>query len=285
MDLRGRTIRTGRFAQPEGVHVQVNDCVEFRTDGLEIESTKEEIQISFYDLPPVMREGDLISFGDNGQVRGTVKEVSRTSFSVLITAAGYVKSNSAIKVPGNRIQQLPCLQLQDKLNIKEIAIKNCFDYIVVPAVQTGRDIQEIKLLLGHEAAKIQIVAKIDSIDAVQNFESIVKQADGVVILRNELSFQLEPEKLMIAQKWMTQTANLASIPVFLQSQVLESTLTNNIAAARLETQDVSAAVIEGADVFILSHETSTGPNAVDATILLAKSIAEAENVYDHEQVY
>lgn len=66
MDLRGRTIRTGRFAQPEGVHVQVNDCVEFRTDGLEIESTKEEIQISFYDLPPVMREGDLISFGDNG---------------------------------------------------------------------------------------------------------------------------------------------------------------------------------------------------------------------------
>ncbi len=101
-------------------------------------------------------------------------------------------------------------------------------------------------------------------------------------MRNELSFQLEPEKLMIAQKWMTQTANLASIPVFLQSQVLESTLTNNIAAARLETQDVSAAVMEGADVFILSHETSTGPNAVDATILLAKSIAEAENVYDHE---
>jgi len=36
----------------------------------------------------------------------------------------------------------------------------------VPAVQTGRDIQEVKLLLGHEATKIQIVAKIDSIDAV-----------------------------------------------------------------------------------------------------------------------
>lgn len=62
-------------------------------------------------------------------------------------------------------------------------------------------------------------------------------------------------------------------------------LTNNIASARLETQDVSAAVLEGADVFILSHETSCGPHAVDATILLAKSIAEAENVYDHETVY
>jgi pyruvate kinase len=41
-------------------------------------------------------------------------------------------------------------------------------------------------------------------------------------------------------------------------------------------------VIEGADVFILSHETSVGRYPIDATILLAKAIAEAENVYDYE---
>jgi pyruvate kinase len=51
-------------------------------------------------------------------------------------------------------------------------------------------------------------------------------------LRKELAFELEPEKLMVAQKWMIQTANLASIPVFLQSQVLESMMTNNIIDAR-----------------------------------------------------
>lgn len=44
-------------------------------------------------------------------------------------------------------------------------------------------------------------------------------------------------------------------------------------------------MIEGADVFILSHETSVGSYPADATILLAKSIAEAENVYDHEQAH
>lgn len=43
MDLRGRTIRTGHFAKPEGVVFELNEIVEFRTDGLEIESTKEEI--------------------------------------------------------------------------------------------------------------------------------------------------------------------------------------------------------------------------------------------------
>lgn len=117
---------------------------------------------------------------------------------------------------------------------------------------------------------------------MQNFAGIIKQADGVVILRNELGMELEAEKLMLAQKWMTQTANLASIPVFLQSQVLESMVSNNVALARQETQDISQAVVEGADVFILSHETSCGQFPVDATILLAKAIAEAENVYDHE---
>ena len=49
--------------------------------------------------------------------------------------------------------------------------------------------------------------------------------------------------------------------------------------------DVSSSVIEGADVFILSHETSSGKYAVEATVLLAKAIAEAEAVYDHELVY
>jgi pyruvate kinase len=44
-------------------------------------------------------------------------------------------------------------------------------------------------------------------------------------------------------------------------------------------------VLDGADVFILSHETSVGRFAVEATVLLAKAIAEAENVYDHEQTY
>jgi pyruvate kinase len=72
------------------------------------------------------------------------------------------------------------------------------------------------------------------------------------------------------------------VPVFLQSQVLESMINNDVTQVRKEAQDVSNHVIEGADVFILSHETSVGQYPVEATILLAKSIAEAENVYDHE---
>lgn len=94
------------------------------------------------------------------------------------------------------------LTFEDRVDFREICAKNSFDYISVPNVQTGRDIQELKLLVGPEHNHIQLIAKIDTIEAVNNFENILKQADGVILLRNELGMELTPEKLNLAQKWM-----------------------------------------------------------------------------------
>merc|ERR1712051_335582 len=94
--------------------------------------------------------------------------------------------------------------------------------------------------------------------------------------------ELPPEKMMLAQKWMIQTANMAAVPIYLQSQVMESMITQNLGAARQEAQDVSVAVLDGADGFFLSHETSIGQHPLEATVLLAKAISEAEQIFDHE---
>ena len=48
---------------------------------------------------------------------------------------------------------------------------------------------------------------------------------------------------------------------------------------------MSNAVLDGADGFILSHETSIGKKPLESTVLLAKSMAEAENIYDHEKAF
>ena len=90
---------------------------------------------------------------------------------------------------------------------------------------------------------------------------------------------------MLAQKWMIQTANMAGVPIFLQSQVMESMVEQTQTDARQEAQDVSVAVLDGCDGFILSHETSIGKKPIDATVLLAKAISEAEQIFDHEQAF
>ena len=69
---------------------------------------------------------------------------------------------------------------------------------------------------------------------------------------------------------------MAAVPIFLQSQVMESMMDQNLGNARQEAQDVSVAVLDGADGFILSHETSIGKHPLEATVLLAKAISEAE---------
>ena len=54
---------------------------------------------------------------------------------------------------------------------------------------------------------------------------------------------------------------------------------------RTELTEISTAVMQGTDCFILSHETSESKFGPEALTFLAKAIAEAESVYDHEQMY
>jgi pyruvate kinase len=95
-------------------------------------------------------------------------------------------------------------------------VKQKLDFIAVPGIVSAKDLQEIRRQI-HDDSKVAILAKIDSLEGVHNFEVILKYADGVVIVRNELAFEFQPEKLMVAQKWMTQTANHFAKPVFMQS--------------------------------------------------------------------
>jgi pyruvate kinase len=60
-DLKGRSIRTSHFKEPH--KFRVTDQFELRTDGFELESTSTEIQINNYELPPIMREGDIVLVG------------------------------------------------------------------------------------------------------------------------------------------------------------------------------------------------------------------------------
>ena len=48
---------------------------------------------------------------------------------------------------------------------------------------------------------------------------------------------------------------------------------------------MSVAVLDGADGFFLSHETSIGQHPIEATVLLAKAISEAEQIFDHEKAF
>lgn len=286
LDLHGREIRACPRTEPaEGVQFEMASTARVRSDGYQSgASNVEVIQVDNEDLPKAVRPGDNISF-EGGALQAVVLATEMDSIKVQFKEAGCLRGSGKVFIPGNRLSQLPILSDSDKNDIIGIAIKNRFDYLIVPNVTSVKDLQEVRHALGDAGKNVGIIAKVDNLEAVHQFEGILKYTNGVIVLRNELAQELPPEKLMLAQKWMIQTANMAAVPLYLQSQVMESMLDEDAAQNRLDAQDVSVAVLDGCDGFILSHETSIGKKPIEAAVMLAKAISEAEQIYDHEQAF
>ena len=58
-------------------------------------------------------------------------------------------------------------------------------------------------------------AKVDTIEALHNFEELVKVADGIILNRVELGLELPAEKLMLAQKWIIDRTNSEGKPIII----------------------------------------------------------------------
>ena len=90
------------------------------------------------------------------------------------------------------------MPLRTVKNIKINFLPLDFDFIVLPYALRKNDIQHIKDVLGPAGAHIHILAKVNTIEALRNFEELVQSADGIVLNRAELSLELPAEKLMLA---------------------------------------------------------------------------------------
>ena len=92
----------------------------------------------------------------------------------------------------------------------------CFiDFLAVPFVSQGEDINAIRKTLGQNGKTIQVLSKIDQLESVQRFNEILEESDGAVFVRNELQWELSAEKLMLAQKWAVSQANAAAKPIII----------------------------------------------------------------------
>lgn len=90
-------------------------------------------------------------------------------------------------------------------------------YVAIPYAVRKRDISSVRDALGAAGAHVQLLAKIDTVESIHNFEELIKTADGIIINRVELSLEMHPEKLILAQKWMVDRATTEGKPIFVQS--------------------------------------------------------------------
>ena len=116
-----------------------------------------------------------------------------------------------MKFPGASLE-MHCMTEKDEEDIKDFALKKDVDFICHSFIRRAQDIDIIRECLGPNGAHIKVIAKINSHESLQNFDEILAAADGVIIARQDLSDEIPLEKVYIAQKWMTEKANLCAKP-------------------------------------------------------------------------
>ena len=230
-----------------------------------------------------LKNNDVIYF-DDGKAVGIVKAIAETGVEVEMKIGGQVRGNCAVRFVQGKHAQLPLTKKEDIEDLQKISAQFQIDFISVPFVSGPSDITQLKRALGPHSKQIQFLAKIDMDEGLRRFEDIIKEADGAVLVRNELQWEIQAEKLMTAEKWAIATANDEAKPIMIQSQLLES-MCKSEEPDRKDLAEVSQCVLLGADCLMLTHETSMGAHPMAAITALAKAIAEAESVYDWDQVY
>ena len=104
-------------------------------------------------------------------------------------------------------------------------------------------------------------------------------SDGFKVDKDCLDLELTPEKVFIAQKYMTEKANMANKLVITSTEMFQS-MEAGAKPTRAEISMVSNAVLDGADYIMLSCETSQSENAVEAIKILSSCCIEAEKLMD-----
>lgn len=239
-----------------------------------------DVPFPYPEVLEIMHVGTKVLF-DDGYIIGQVVEQSPLFAIVEIQNSGILKSGKKMNIPGIEIP-IPAMTEKDVKDIQFGCSQN-IDMIAASFIRSSHNVLAIKELLAKEGKPgIQVIAKIESTQGVENFDSIVQSADGIMIARGDLGVEVDLAEVPKLQKQMIRKCYQACKPSITATQMLESMITNP-RPTRAEASDVANAVYDSTSVIMLSGETAVGIYPIEATERMRSiaSVAEADVDYRH----
>jgi len=105
---------------------------------------------------------------------------------VIIKNSYLLSEKCTLSLPGAHLD-LPVITDKDELDLTEFACKN-HDYVTMVAISLVRSAENIesvrtKLRAAEGGDDMKIIAKIENMEGLRNFDEILQAADGVMIMR------------------------------------------------------------------------------------------------------
>lgn len=268
-DLQGPKIRTGMMRGDSMMLTNGQDVVITTDDVLGGDGI---IPTVYRELPNDVSPGDRILL-DDGLLELQVDRIAGSEVHCRVLVGGELKNRKGMNLPGIAVSA-PALTEKDRVDL-DFCLEQGLDYLALSFVRSAADVVELKTLLGEKQTKIQVIAKIEKPEAVDNFAEILEVSDGIMVARGDLGVEINPEKVPLIQKHIIRQCNLAGKPVITATQMLES-MVGSPRPTRAETSDVANAILDGTDAVMLSAETAAGKYPCEAVAMMVKVAEDVE---------
>ena len=275
LDTKGPEIRTGKLKYGKKVTLKEGDLYTLTTE--EIVGDETRGYINYAGLAEDVKPGDRILI-DDGLIELHVREVNGTDIVCRIENGGELGEKKGVNVPGVRVK-LPALTDKDKEDIR-FGVDAGFDFVAASFVRNADAIREIREILDEKGSAMQIIAKIENEEGIENIDSIIEASDGIMVARGDMGVEIPAEKVPHIQKMIIRKCNLACKVVITATQMLDSMI-RNPRPTRAEVSDVANAVYEGTDAVMLSGETAMGSYPIEAVRMMSQIAEESEKYLDY----
>jgi pyruvate kinase len=275
-DISGPKIRVGMLE--EDFILKTGDLIEFVKNeivGYKVDDGHYRLCINEPAILDQLSVGEYIYMYD-GIIRAVVTNTASDNVTVEIENDGMLSSRKGVNFPNTHLG-INVLTQKDKKDMLW-GIENNVDFMAISFVQNAADMITAREIIASHGGSVQLFAKIEKFDAVENIDEILEASDGIMVARGDLGIEIPYFDVPATQKMLIHKANNMSKPVITATQMLLS-MTTKETATRAEISDVANAVLDGTDAVMLSEESAIGHNPVLAVETMVKTIKATENQY------
>ena len=238
----------------------------------------ERVAITYEDLYKDVSVGGRILI-DDGLIEMKVQQIIGTDIVCVVENGGKISNKKGVNVPNVELS-MPYMSEKDYSDIV-FGIEQGFDFIAASFVRTPDDVLAIrKVLEEHNCDFIDIIAKIENKQGVENIDEIIRVSDGIMVARGDMGVEIPLEEVPIIQKMIIEKVYMAGKRVITATQMLDSMM-KNPRPTRAEATDVANAVYDGTSAIMLSGETAAGAYPVEALKTMVKIAMRTEADIDY----
>ncbi len=270
-DLCGPKIRVDPL-EAGAIEIAAGDEIDLVSES--VRGNARRISTSRAELVHEVAVGDRVLI-DDGSVRLRVREALGDRLRLVCEVGGSIGTRKGVNLPDSTLQ-MPALTEEDRRNLAW-ALERGVEYVALSFVRNAADILALRSLLPLSEDACEIVAKIETPQAVADLDAIIEATDVVLVARGDLGVEMELAQVPIVQKEIARKCQQAGKPVIIATQMLQS-MVDQPTATRAEVSDVANAILDSADCVMLSAETSVGAYPAQSVAMMNR-IAERTEAY------